>query len=64
MRIMFQSSDSSDKVSWLAIAWDRNVQVAKLVKSEMKKYREWNLDSAAIGIAWLDDKVLKYLHHP
>ncbi|XP_042405548.1 vacuolar protein sorting-associated protein 8 homolog isoform X1 [Zingiber officinale] len=52
------SLDSSDKVSWLAIAWDRNVQVAQLVKSEMKKYREWNLDSAAIGIAWLDDKML------
>lgn len=35
------------------------MQVAKFLKSEMKRYREWNLDSAAIGIAWLDDQVLK-----
>lgn len=31
--------------------------MAKLVKSEMKTYKEWNLDSAAIGVAWLDDQV-------
>lgn len=29
----------------------------KLVKSEMKKHREWSIDSAAIGVAWLDDQV-------
>ncbi|WOK95317.1 hypothetical protein Cni_G04024 [Canna indica] len=55
------SPDSSDRVSWLAIAWDRRVQITSLVKSEMKKYREWNLDSAAIGIAWLDDQMLVIL---
>lgn len=29
----------------------------KLVKSEMKKHSEWSIDSAAIGVAWLDDQV-------
>jgi hypothetical protein len=33
------------------------VQVAKLVKSELKVYGKWSLDSAAIGVAWLDDHV-------
>lgn len=51
--------DPSDKASWLVVAWDRSVQVEKLVNSEMKKYSEWNLDSTAIGVAWLDDKVGK-----
>lgn len=55
------SVDASDKISWLAIAWDRRVQVTKLVKSEMKKHREWNLDSAAVGVAWLDDQMLVVL---
>ncbi|XP_073114052.1 uncharacterized protein [Elaeis guineensis] len=54
-------AEASDRVSWLAIAWDRRVQVAKLVKSEMKRYKEWNLDSAAIGVAWLDDQMLVLL---
>lgn len=49
--------DVSEKASWLVIAWDRRVQVAQLVKSNMKNFREWSLDSAAIGVAWLDDQV-------
>lgn len=49
----------AEKVSLLAIAWDRKVQVAKLVKSELKVYGKWTLDSAAIGVAWLDDQVPK-----
>lgn len=50
-------SEEPERVSWLAIAWDRRVQVYKLVKSEMKKHSEWSIDSAAIGVAWLDDQV-------
>lgn len=60
-RLHDSSLDASDRVSWLAIAWDRRVQVAKLVKAEMKKHSEWNLDSAAIGVAWLDDQMLVVL---
>lgn len=33
--------------------------MAKLVKSEMKRHKEWSLDSAAVGVAWLDDQVSK-----
>ncbi|KAG8076620.1 hypothetical protein GUJ93_ZPchr0006g40989 [Zizania palustris] len=58
------SSPSSDEeqVSWLALAWDRQVQVAKFVKSKMIKHKEWKIDSAAIGVAWLDDQMLVVLN--
>ncbi|XP_031383259.1 vacuolar protein sorting-associated protein 8 homolog [Punica granatum] len=52
---------AADRVSLLAIAWDRKVQVAKLVNSELKVYGNWSLDSAAIGVAWLDDQMLVVL---
>ncbi|XP_010522886.1 PREDICTED: vacuolar protein sorting-associated protein 8 homolog isoform X2 [Tarenaya hassleriana] len=52
------SKEAADRVSLLAIAWDRRVQVAKLVKSDLKEYAKWSLDSAAIGVAWLDDQML------
>ncbi|KAF5769383.1 hypothetical protein HanRHA438_Chr14g0658191 [Helianthus annuus] len=51
----------SATVPLLAIAWDHQVQVAKLVKSELKIYAKWTLDSSAIGIAWLDDQMLVVL---
>ncbi|XP_043698874.1 vacuolar protein sorting-associated protein 8 homolog isoform X2 [Telopea speciosissima] len=50
-----------ERASLLAIAWDRKVQVSKLVKSELKVYREWILDSTAIGVQWLDDQMLVVL---
>ncbi|KAJ4795229.1 Vacuolar protein sorting-associated protein 8-like protein [Rhynchospora pubera] len=56
------SSGEPERVSWLAIAWDRRVQVYKLVKSELKKHKEWSIDSAAIGVAWLDDQMLVLLN--
>ena len=49
--------EASERVYLLAIAWDRKVQVAKLIKSELKVYGKWSLDSAAIGVAWVDDQV-------
>ncbi|CAM8890178.1 unnamed protein product [Rhodiola kirilowii] len=53
--------EAAGKVSLLAIAWDRKVQVAKLVKSELKIYGKWTLDSVAVGVAWLDDQLLVVL---
>nr|XP_023896614.1 vacuolar protein sorting-associated protein 8 homolog isoform X1 [Quercus suber]XP_023896615.1 vacuolar protein sorting-associated protein 8 homolog isoform X2 [Quercus suber] len=53
--------EASERVYLLAIAWDRKVQVAKLIKSELKVYGKWSLDSAAIGVAWLDDQILVVL---
>lgn len=35
------------------------MQVAKFVKSKITKHKEWKLDSAAVGVAWLDDQVCK-----
>uniref|UniRef100_A0A453SZ63 Vacuolar protein sorting-associated protein 8 central domain-containing protein n=1 Tax=Aegilops tauschii subsp. strangulata TaxID=200361 RepID=A0A453SZ63_AEGTS len=60
------SSDSSpideEPVSWLALVWDRQVQVAKFVKSKVIKHKDWNLDSAAVGVAWLNDQMLAVLN--
>ncbi|KAL3830545.1 hypothetical protein ACJIZ3_019347 [Penstemon smallii] len=53
--------ETSDKVSMLAIAWDKKVQVARLVKSELKVIDKWTLESPAIGLAWLDDQMLVIL---
>ncbi|KAJ1265956.1 hypothetical protein BS78_08G113600 [Paspalum vaginatum] len=55
-------SSDEERVSWLALAWDRQVQVAKLVKSKIVKHKEWKLDSAAVGVAWLDDQMLVILN--
>ncbi|CAN6852971.1 unnamed protein product [Brassica oleracea var. botrytis] len=52
------SKEAEDRVSFLAIAWDRRVQVAKLVKSKLKECAKWSLDSVAIGVVWLDDQLL------
>uniref|UniRef100_A0A1J3JRI7 Vacuolar protein sorting-associated protein 8-like protein n=1 Tax=Noccaea caerulescens TaxID=107243 RepID=A0A1J3JRI7_NOCCA len=52
------SKEAEDRVSFLAIAWDRRVQIAKLVKSDLKEYAKWSLESAAIGVVWLDDQLL------
>lgn len=51
-------AESFEKSALLAIAWDRRVQVAKLVKSELKVFGKWTLDSAAVGVVWLDDQVM------
>ncbi|CAN6226951.1 unnamed protein product [Urochloa humidicola] len=56
------SSLDEERVSWLALAWDRQVQVAKFVKSKIVKHKDWKLDSAAIGVAWLDDQMLVVLN--
>lgn len=54
-------SEAVERVSLLAIAWDKMVQVAKLVKTELKVCGRWSLESAAIGVVWLDDQVLVIL---
>lgn len=54
-------SEAVERISLLAIAWDKMVQVAKLVKTELNVCGKWSLESAAIGVAWLDDQVLVIL---
>ncbi|KAL1535637.1 vacuolar protein sorting-associated protein 8 [Salvia divinorum] len=53
--------EASDKASLLAIAWDHKVQVAKLLKSELKVLEKWTLESEAVGLAWLGDQMLAIL---
>ncbi|PIN18586.1 hypothetical protein CDL12_08740 [Handroanthus impetiginosus] len=53
--------ETSDRVSLLAIAWDQKLQVAKLLKSELKVVEKWTLESAAMGLAWLGDQMLAVL---
>ncbi|KAL2893408.1 Vacuolar protein sorting-associated protein 8-like protein [Bienertia sinuspersici] len=69
--------EALERISLLAIAWDRKVQVTKLVKSELKESGKvepkesgkwtlkvcgkWTLESAAVGLAWLDDQMLVIL---
>ncbi|GAB4861531.1 hypothetical protein Ancab_036722 [Ancistrocladus abbreviatus] len=55
------NGEASEKISLLAIAWDRKVQVARLLKSELKVCGKWTLDSSAIGLTWLDDQMLVVL---
>ncbi|XP_009594307.1 uncharacterized protein [Nicotiana tomentosiformis] len=55
------SIETSENVSLLAIAWDQSVQVAKLVKSELKVCWKWTTDSSAVGLAWLDEQILVIL---
>uniref|UniRef100_A0A2P2L9D6 Uncharacterized protein MANES_01G240000 n=1 Tax=Rhizophora mucronata TaxID=61149 RepID=A0A2P2L9D6_RHIMU len=54
-------ANGAEKVSLVAVAWDRKIQVAKLVKSELKVYGKWTVDSTAIGVAWLDSHMLVVL---
>ncbi|KAL2478611.1 transducin family protein/WD-40 repeat family protein [Forsythia ovata] len=54
-------ADTPEKLSLLAIAWDRKVQIAKLVKSELQILEKWTLESPAVGLAWLDDQMLAIL---
>ncbi|CAN6466278.1 unnamed protein product [Victoria cruziana] len=54
-------SEELGRASLLAIAWDRKITVAKLVKSELKTLREWLIDGPAVGVAWLDDRMLVVL---
>lgn len=53
--------ETAERVSLLALAWDRKVQVAKLVKSDLKICGKWSLDSSAIGVAWLNDQMMVVL---
>ncbi|KAK3152034.1 hypothetical protein QOZ80_2BG0153450 [Eleusine coracana subsp. coracana] len=56
------ASRDEERLSWLALAWDRQVQVAKFVKSKIVKHKEWKIDSSAAGVAWLDDQMLVVLN--
>ena len=44
----------------LALGWDKKVFILKLLKGMLKILANWDLDSAACGVAWLDEQVLQF----
>lgn len=42
----------------LAMAWDKKMFIAQLTKTDLRKVGEWELDSPAVGLAWLEEQVL------
>lgn len=56
----YDTVDNDPNWPVLAVAWDRRVIIAhlNLKISELIVDVEWDIDNAAAGIAWLEDKVL------
>ncbi|EPS74414.1 hypothetical protein M569_00339, partial [Genlisea aurea] len=52
------SVEMSDKNSLIAIAWDRTIQVAQMVKFKIKVVEKWTIDGEVAGLAWLGDEML------
>ena len=50
-------TNAPDRVSWLSIAWDRKIEIFKLINTKLTKHSSWNLDSEVVGIQWSDDEV-------
>lgn len=55
----YDTVDNDPNWPVLAVAWDRRVIIAhlNLKISELIVDVEWDIDNAAAGIAWLEDKV-------
>lgn len=51
------NGDGGESFPLLAMAWDTKVLVLQLVKGELKIVAQWDLDSPAIGVAWLEEQV-------
>lgn len=41
----------------LGVAWDKRVQIQRIWKGEAEILMDFEIDSSARGVAWLDDKV-------
>lgn len=47
----------NDDLPVLAMAWDKKMIIAQLTKSNLRIVREWELDTPAVGLAWLEEQV-------
>jgi hypothetical protein len=58
------ASDGADEDNWpvLALAWDKKMLIAQLLKSELRIVGQWDLDSPAVGVVWLEEQVWLPLH--
>ncbi|BBN19147.1 vacuolar protein sorting-associated protein 8 [Marchantia polymorpha subsp. ruderalis] len=52
------NGDGGESFPLLAMAWDTKVLVLQLVKGELKIVAQWDLDSPAIGVAWLEEQMV------
>lgn len=46
-----------DDLAMLAMGWDTKMFIWQLTHSNLRKVREWELDSPAVGLAWLEEQV-------
>lgn len=46
-----------DDLPMLAMGWDTKMFIWQLTHSNLRKVREWELDSPAVGLAWLEEQV-------
>lgn len=46
-----------DDLPMLAMGWDTKMFIWQLTQSNLRKVREWELDSPAVGLAWLEEQV-------
>lgn len=56
-------NEDDDSLPMLAMGWDTKMFIWQLTHSNLRKVREWELDSPAVGLAWLEEQVsiTKYL---
>ncbi|XP_073396316.1 uncharacterized protein [Physcomitrium patens] len=47
-----------DDLPMLAMGWDTKMFIWQLTQSKLRKVREWELDSPAVGLAWLEEQML------
>ncbi|CAM6071281.1 unnamed protein product [Sphagnum tenellum] len=54
------ASDGADEDNWpvLALAWDKKMLIAQLLKSELRIVGQWDLDSPAVGVVWLEEQMM------
>ena len=48
---------ADDNLPMLAMGWDTKMFIWQLTHSNLRKVREWELDSPAVGLVWLEEQV-------
>ncbi|KAL3676096.1 hypothetical protein R1sor_026044 [Riccia sorocarpa] len=52
------SSEGGENSPVLAMAWDKKVIILQLLKTQLKIIAQWELDSPAVGVAWLEQEMV------
>lgn len=51
------TAEDDDDLPMLAMGWDTKMFIWQLTQSNLRKVKEWELDSPAVGLAWLEEQV-------